>query len=107
MTWTSSDETVAAVSQDGTVTAVARGTATITAYFYGNEKYEACQASYKINVTKKEPKPVTMTFPQDIYTCYTNEAPLFDGFQRPLRTQMARNSTSPLNTQAATQTSAW
>lgn len=31
MTWTSSDETVAAVSQDGTVTAVARGTATITA----------------------------------------------------------------------------
>lgn len=57
------------------------GTATITAYFYGNEKYEACQASYKINVTKKEPQPVTMTFPQDVYTCYTNEAPLFDGFQ--------------------------
>lgn len=57
------------------------GTATITAYFYGNEKYEACQASYKINVTKKEPQPVTMTFPQDVYTCYTNEAPLFDGFK--------------------------
>lgn len=57
------------------------GTATITAYFYGNEKYAACQASYKINVTKKEPKPVTMTFPQDVYTCYTNEDPLFDGFQ--------------------------
>lgn len=57
------------------------GTAVITAYFYGNEKYAACQASYKINVTKKEPQPVTMTFPQDIYTCYTNEAPLFDGFQ--------------------------
>ena len=31
VTWTSSDETVAAVSPDGTVTAVARGTATITA----------------------------------------------------------------------------
>lgn len=57
------------------------GTATITAYFYGNEKYEACQASYKINVTKKEAQPVTMTFPQDVYTCYTNEAPLFDGFK--------------------------
>lgn len=57
------------------------GTATITAYFYGNEKYEACQASYKINVTKKQPQPVTMTFPQDVYTCYTDEAPLFDGFQ--------------------------
>lgn len=57
------------------------GTATITAYFHGNEKYAACKASYKINVTKKEPQPVTMTFPQDVYTCYTNEAPLFDGFQ--------------------------
>ena len=58
------------------------GTATITAYFYGNEKYEACQASYKINVIKKkDPQPVTMTFPQDVYTCYTNEAPLFDGFK--------------------------
>lgn len=57
------------------------GTAVITAYFYGNEKYAACQASYKINVTKKDPQPVTMTFPQDVYTCYTNEAPLFDGFQ--------------------------
>lgn len=56
------------------------GTATITAYFYGNEKYEACQASYKIKLTKKQPQPVTMTFPQDVYTCYTNEALLFDGF---------------------------
>ncbi len=35
VTWTSSDETVAAVSQDGTVTAVARGTATITAAVEG------------------------------------------------------------------------
>ena len=56
------------------------GTATITAYFYGNEKYEACQASYKIKLIKKQPQPVTMTFPQDVYTCYTNEALLFDGF---------------------------
>ena len=37
VTWTSSDETVAAVSQDGTVTAVARGTATITAAVEGTE----------------------------------------------------------------------
>lgn len=57
------------------------GTAIITAYFHGNETYKPCQASYKIKLTKKQPKPVTMTFPQDVYTCYTNEAPLFDGFQ--------------------------
>lgn len=61
------------------------GTATITAYFYGNEKYEACQASYKINVTKKEPQPVTMTFPQDVYTCYTDKAQFFDGFKATIK----------------------
>lgn len=31
-------------------------------------------------LAKKDPQPVTITFPQDVYTCYTNEAPLFDGF---------------------------
>lgn len=55
------------------------GTAVITAYFFGNETYKPCQASYKIKLTKKQPQPVTMTFPQDVYTFYTDEAPLFDG----------------------------
>lgn len=32
-------------------------------------------------LAKKEPQPVTMTFQQDVYTCYTDEAPLFDGFK--------------------------
>ena len=72
------------------------GTATITAYFYGNEKYEACQASYKINVTKKEPQPVTMTFPQDVYTCYTNEAPLFDGFQPTIKDEAGNELNLPV-----------
>lgn len=57
------------------------GTAVITAYFHGNETYKPCQASYKIKLTKKQPQPVTMTFPQDVYTCYTDEAPLFEGFK--------------------------
>lgn len=81
--YTSDNEDLAYVDENGVVWLDDKmaGTATITAYFYGNEKYEACQASYKINVIKKkEPQPVTMTFPQDVYTCYTNEAPLFDGF---------------------------
>lgn len=55
------------------------GTAVITAYFHGNDTYKPCQASYKIKLTKKQPQPVTMTFPQDVYTFYTDEAPLFDG----------------------------
>lgn len=80
--YTSDNEALAEVDASGVVWLDDKlaGTATITAYFYGNEKYEACQASYKINVIKKEPQPVTMTFPQDVYTCYTDEAPLFDGF---------------------------
>lgn len=61
------------------------GTAVITAYFNGNEKYAACQASYKIKLTKKQPQPVTMTFPQDVYTCYTNEAQYFEGFKATIK----------------------
>lgn len=61
------------------------GTATITAYFHGNETYKPCQASYKIKLTKKQPQPVTMTFPQDVYTCYTNEAQFFDGFKATIK----------------------
>lgn len=72
------------------------GTATITAYFYGNEKYAACQASYKINVTKKEPQPVTMTFPQDVYTCYTDEAPLFDGFKPTIKDEAGNELNLPV-----------
>lgn len=81
--YTSDNEDIAVVDENtGEVLLGEKaGTAVITAYFHGNEKYAACQASYKINLTKKQPQPVTMTFPQDVYTCYTNEAPLFDGFQ--------------------------
>ena len=81
--YTSDNEDIAVVDENTGEVLLGdkEGTATITAYFYGNEKYAACQASYKINLTKKQPQPVTMTFPQDVYTCYTNEAPLFDGFQ--------------------------
>lgn len=72
------------------------GTATITAYFYGNKKYEACQASYKINVTKKEPQPVTMTFPQDVYTCYTDKAQYFDGFKATIKDEAGNELNLPV-----------
>lgn len=61
------------------------GTAVITAYFHGNETYKPCKASYKIKLTKKQPQPVTMTFPQDVYTCYTNEAQYFEGFKATIK----------------------
>lgn len=96
--YTSDNENIAVVDENtGEVLLGDKaGTATITAYFYGNEKYEACQASYKINVIKKEPKPVTMTFPQDVYTCYTNEAPLFDGFQPTIKDEAGNDLKLPV-----------
>ena len=72
------------------------GTAVITAYFFGNETYKPCQASYKIKLTKKQPQPVTMTFPQDVYTCYTNEAPLFDGFQPTIKDEAGNELKLPV-----------
>lgn len=80
--YTSDNEDIAVVDNTGEVLLGDKeGTAVITAYFHGNDTYKPCQASYKIKLTKKQPQPVTITFPQDVYTCYTDEAPLFDGFQ--------------------------
>lgn len=97
--YTSDNEALAYVDENGVVWLDDKlaGTATITAYFYGNEKYEACQASYKINVIKKkEPQPVTMTFPQDVYTCYTDEAPLFDGFKPTIKNAAGEELSLPV-----------
>ena len=72
------------------------GTATITAYFYGNEKYAACQASYKIKLIKKQPQPVTITFPQDVYTCYTDKAQYFDGFKATIKNEAGEELNLPV-----------
>ena len=72
------------------------GTATITAYFYSNEKYAACQASYKIKLIKKQPQPVTMTFPQEVYTCYTDKAQYFDGFKATIKNEAGEELNLPV-----------
>lgn len=96
--YTSDNEDIAVVDENTGEVLLGdkEGTATITAYFYGNEKYAACQASYKINLTKKQPQPVTMTFPQDVYTCYTDEAPLFDGFQPTIKDEAGNELNLPV-----------
>lgn len=96
--YTSDNENIALVDENTGEVALGdkEGTAVITAYFYGNEKYAACQASYKINVTKKGPQPVTMTFPQDVYTCYTDEAPLFDGFKPTIKDEAGNELNLPV-----------
>lgn len=96
--YTSDNEDLADVDENGVVWLSDKiaGTATITAYFYGNEKYAACQASYKINVTKKDPQPVTMTFPQDVYTCYTDKAQYFDGFKATIKNEAGEELNLPV-----------
>lgn len=96
--YTSDNEDIAVVDENTGEVLLGdkEGNATITAYFYGNEKYAACQASYKINLTKKQPQPVTMTFPQDVYTCYTDEAPLFDGFKPTIKDEAGNELNLPV-----------
>ena len=50
VTYSSSDETVATVANDGTVTPLKKGTATITAKAAGNATYKPASASYELNV---------------------------------------------------------
>lgn len=96
--YTSDNENIAVVDENTGEVLLGdkEGTATITAYFYGNEKYEACQASYKIKLTKKQPQPVTMTFPQDVYTCYTDKAQFFDGFKATIKNEAGEELNLPV-----------
>ncbi|MDY6417754.1 MAG: Ig-like domain-containing protein, partial [Bacteroidales bacterium] len=50
VTYTSSDETVATVANDGTVTPLKKGTTTITASAAGNETFKPGEASYELTV---------------------------------------------------------
>lgn len=62
--YTSDNEDIAVVDENTGEVLLGdkEGTATITAYFYGNEKYAACQASYVIKVIKKEKKDAGISF---------------------------------------------
>lgn len=54
LTWTSSDESVATVDEQGHVTLVGAGTTTITATFAGNEEYKPGSAAYSLTVSEPE-----------------------------------------------------
>lgn len=58
VTYSSSNTNVATVATDGTVTVKGVGNATITATTTGNDDYQACSASYNIQV--KEPYKLTL-----------------------------------------------
>lgn len=95
--YTSDNENIAVVDNTGEVLLGDKeGTAVITAYFHGNDTYKPCQASYKIKLTKKQPQPVTMTFPQDVYTCYTDKAQFFDGFKATIKNEAGEELNLPV-----------
>ena len=52
-TYTSGNESVATVATDGTVTAVAEGTAVITVKYVGNNEYKEATTTFNVTVNKK------------------------------------------------------
>lgn len=62
--WSSNNENVATVDENGTVTGVAAGKANITAKFAGDDTYKTSKASYEI-IVKGAP---SLSFPETSYT---------------------------------------
>lgn len=66
VTWSSSNENVATIANDGTVTLVAAGTTTITASYAGvSGTYEASSATYSLTVTNSAPANQLVTVDDD------------------------------------------
>ena len=70
ITWSSDNENVATVDENGTVTGVAAGKANITAKFAGDDTYKTSKASYEI-IVKGAP---SLSFPQTSYTIEMGDA---------------------------------
>lgn len=70
ITWSSDNENVATVDENGTVTGVAAGKANITATFAGDEAYKTSTASYEI-IVKGAP---ALSFPETSYTVEMGDA---------------------------------
>jgi len=56
ITYSSSAETVATVDVDGTITFKKAGSTTLTASYAGNDEYEACQATYNLDLVDTTPQ---------------------------------------------------
>lgn len=69
--WESSDNDVATVANDGTVTLVAEGTTTISATFAGNVTYKPTAAQYELTVTYVN-RPGSVTNPYTVAQAIEN-----------------------------------
>ena len=71
ITYSSSDETVATVAANGTITFLKVGSTTLTASFAGNSEYEACQETFVLDLYDTTPQEtvVSITLNNTFFGC--------------------------------------
>ena len=60
ITYSSSDETVATVDEDGIITFKKAGTTTITASYAGDDEYEECKGTYNLDLVDTTPQEMVV-----------------------------------------------
>lgn len=101
ITWSSDNENVATVDENGTVTGVAAGNAKITAKFAGDDTYKTSTASYEI-IVKGAP---SLSFPQTSYTVEMGDAfstPKLEGLPKDVTPVYTSSNTEVATVNAAT-----
>lgn len=101
ITWSSDNENVATVDENGTVTGVAAGKANITAKFAGDDTYKTSKASYEI-IVKGAP---ALSFPQTSYTVEMGDAfstPKLEGLPEGVTPEYTSSNTEVATVDATT-----
>lgn len=101
ITWSSDNDKVATVDENGTVKGIGAGTAKITATFAGDEVYKTSTASYEIKV-KGAPE---LSFPQISYTIEMGDAfstPKLNGLPKDVTPEYTSSNTEVATVDAAT-----
>lgn len=101
ITWSSDNENVATVDENGTVTGVAAGKANITAKFAGDDTYKTSKASYEI-IVKGAP---ALYFPETSYTIEVGDAftaPKLEGLPEGVTPEYTSSNTEVATIDAAT-----
>lgn len=101
ITWSSDNENVATVDENGTVTGVAAGKANITAKFAGDDTYKTSKASYEI-IVKGAP---ALSFPETSYMVEMGDAfstPKLEGLPEGVTPEYTSSNTEVATIDAAT-----